>query len=151
MGAVAELVSERRTQLLKLQRALEGLEEAKGPEAYPLRHHFAPGAYAREILIPAGELVVGKIHRHAHVNVLSHGRALVATPDGESEVLVAPYTFVSQPGTKRAVFAIDDVVWTTVHVTDETDLEKIEAAIIAPDFEALEHDEQPRLSAGGAA
>lgn len=103
----------------------------------PITHHFAPGLYAREIFIPAGVLIVGKIHRHAHVNTISRGRVVVATEFGLNE-LVAPVTFVSQPGTKRAVLAHEDTIWTTYHPTDETDLAKIEEYVIAPSYEALE-------------
>lgn len=103
----------------------------------PVKHHFAPGLYAREILIPAGFVIVGKIHRHAHINTISKGRVVVATEFGTQE-LVAPCTFVSQPGTKRAVVAQEDTIWTTYHPTEETDLAKIEAHVIAPTFEAYE-------------
>lgn len=144
-------VLERRQHIERLQRVMEGLENSTGPEHYATRHHFAPGAYAREIALRAGSCVVGKIHRHAHVNVLAYGRCIVATPGRPPEFLEGPYTFVSEPGTKRVVLALTDVVWTTVHVTDETDLAKIEAAVIAPDFAALEHDDQPEQSAGGTA
>jgi len=144
-------VLERRQHIERLQRVMEGLESSTGPDAYPTRHHFAPGAYAREILLPEGSCVVGKIHRHAHVNVLAYGRCVVATPGRPPEFLEGPRTFVSEPGTKRVVLALTDVVWTTIHVTDETDLEKIEAEVIAPDFAALEHDTPSQLSAGGSA
>ena len=103
----------------------------------PTKHHFAPGLYAREILIPAGVVIVGKIHRHAHVNTISQGHVTVATEFGTQE-LRAPVSFVSVPGTKRAVFAHEDTVWTTYHPTTETDLAKIEDLVIAPTFEAYE-------------
>lgn len=103
----------------------------------PVTHHFAPGLYAREIFIPAGFVIVGKIHRHAHVNTISKGRVVVATEFGTQE-LVAPCTFVSQPGTKRAVVAHEDTIWTTYHPTEETDLAKIEEHVIAPSFEAFD-------------
>ena len=99
----------------------------------PLRHTFAPGAYARQLLIPAGSIVVGKIHKHAHLNMLMVGLAVVATEDGIQEY-AAPYVFTSQPGTKRVVAAVTDVIWVTVHVTEETDLAKIEEQIIAPSY-----------------
>ena len=44
----------------------------------------------------------------------------------------------SPPGTKRVVFAVTDVVWTTVHVTDKTDLGEIEDFVIAKTFEEYE-------------
>lgn len=134
----AALTKQRRDGIARLEDALRKMPGAVGPEAFTTRHHFAPGAYAREIEVPAGTLVVGKIHRHAHVNVISKGRVMVATPGADVEELEAPVTFISQPGTKRAVLALTDTVWTTVHVTESTDLAEIERQVIAPSFDALE-------------
>lgn len=102
----------------------------------PLTHYFAPGNYGREIFMPAGSLVVGKIHRHAHLNVLLEGVASVMTETGP-ELLEAPRVWVSQPGTKRVVFNHTDVRWLTVHPTEETDLVKIEEFVIARSYEEL--------------
>lgn len=102
----------------------------------PLTHYHAPGLYVREIFIPAGTAVVGKIHKHAHFNDISKGRVRVSTEFG-FDILEAPCRFVSLAGTKRAVFAETDTVWTTYHPTLETDVEKIESEIIAPDYESL--------------
>lgn len=107
----------------------------------PLRHIFTDGAYARELTMPAGSLVIGKIHKHSHLNFITKGKVAVATEFGQ-EVYTAPYTFVSQPGTKRVVYILEETVWTTVHVTPETDLEKIEDYVIAKSFE--EYDEYIR-------
>jgi hypothetical protein len=74
-----------RAAILAVEREMRSRPDAVGPEAFVTRHHFAPGSYAREIEIPAGSRVVGKIHRHAHVNVISKGHVLVATPDGVAE------------------------------------------------------------------
>lgn len=103
-----------------------------------LAHHFAPGAYGREILLPRGSLVVGKLHRHAHLNIISMGRVSVFTEEG-IKIYKAPLTFVSFPGTKRVVYAHEDTIWTTVHPTDKTDLADIEREVIAPDYVALDH------------
>ena len=63
----------RRVAILRLQDAIVygGLDV--GPAACPVQHHFAPGAYGREMTLPAGLVVVGKIHKHAHINVISKG------------------------------------------------------------------------------
>lgn len=100
----------------------------------PLKHHFAPGLYGREIVLPKGSLVVGKIHKHAHLNTISQGHVTVYTEFGAHE-LRAPLTFTSKVGTKRVVLAHEDTVWTTYHVTDETDLEKIEEYVIAKSYD----------------
>lgn len=103
-------------------------------------HYFAHGLYAREITIKAGTLLTGKIHRTEHLNIISRGRIIVWTEDGMREVS-APFTMVSRPGTKRVGYAIEDTVWTTIHATEERDLEKLEIELIAPTRDALEGKE----------
>jgi len=44
--------------------------------------------------------------------------------DGIDE-FVAPAIIISQPGTKRAIHALEDTVWTNIHATNETDLDKL--------------------------
>lgn len=104
----------------------------------PLTHHFAPSVYGREMLIKAGSLIVGKTHRHSHLNVISKGRILVATEYG-IETLEAPCTFVSPVGIKRAVLALEDTIWTTIHnnPTDTQDLKLLEDDVIVPDSEVI--------------
>ena len=124
----------RRGAIMRLQDAIVygGLDV--GPAACPVQHHFAPGAYGREMTLPAGLVVVGKIHKHAHINVISKGRVQVFTEQEGVLELAAPCTFVSSPGTKRVVHVLEETVWTTVHVTDKTDLAEIEREVIATDF-----------------
>ncbi len=92
-------------------------------------HYFANGLYAREIFIPKGVLLTGKIHKTEHLNILSKGDITVWTEDGMKR-LQAPFTMVSRPGTKRVGLAHEDTVWTTIHATNETDLEKLELELI---------------------
>lgn len=123
-----------RNQLYALQASMGGLPEAD----CPLQHVFAPGAYARTIFLPAGTVIVGKIHKHQHLNILSQGEVRVLTESGGVEALRGPLTMVSPAGTKRAVYALTDVVWTTIHLTNETDLAKIEDETIAKTYEEYE-------------
>lgn len=95
-----------------------------------VRHHFSKGVYAREIFIPKGTVLVGKIHKHENLNIISQGDISVLTENG-MERLKAPFTLVSPPGTKRAGFAHEDTVWLSIHGTDETDVDKIELEFIA--------------------
>ena len=144
--AISDAPAPTRAQILNLQESIIEARRAMGlsttlgdMKECPLTHHFAPGLYAREIFLPAGTVVVGKIHRHAHINTISKGRVFVATEFGFVE-LVAPVTFVSQPGTKRALVAQEDTIWTTYHPTEETELSKIEEHVIAPSYRALEKE-----------
>lgn len=111
-----------------------------------LKHYFTPidekyncCTYAREMLIPKGTVIIGKIHRHQHLNFITKGRAVVFTEFGK-KVLEAPCTFISEVGLKRAVYAEEDTLWTTIHITGytgEDNLDLIEEEIIAPDYAAL--------------
>lgn len=122
-----------------------GILESRMAEC-SLTHRFVPvdrtygcAVYAREIFIPKGTLVIGKIHRHGHLNFLLQGRVSVNTEFGK-QYMDAPCTFVSEPGLKRAVVAESDVIWTTVHLTlytGEENLDRIEGEVIAEDYSAL--------------
>lgn len=90
----------------------------------PVVHHFAPGVYAREMTIPAGVTLTGAIHKTEHLSIVSKGRIAFTTDEGVVEVS-APFTFVSKPGAKRAGYAIEETVWTTIHATEETDLDML--------------------------
>lgn len=100
----------------------------------PLKHYFADGLYAREIFMPAGAIVVGKVHRHKHINNISQGRVRVYTTDGYQD-LSAPCQWLSSIGTKRVVYVLEDCVWTTYHLTSSTDLAEIEQQVIVPEHE----------------
>jgi len=98
--------------------------------ACPLTHLFAPGVYLRQITMPAGTLVIGKIHRTEHFNVIERGKFAIRHDDGRVETLQAPVTFVSKAGVQKVLYIIEDTVWKTIHATSETDLEKLEALLI---------------------
>jgi hypothetical protein len=111
-----------------------------------LKHHFTPVdekygccTYAREMFIPKGTVIIGKIHRHQHLNFISKGKVAVFTEFGEKH-FEAPCTFISEVGLKRAVYAEEDTIWTTVHLTahnEESELEEIEKEVISPTYEEL--------------
>lgn len=103
---------------------LEEMLQAYDPAVLPIQHYFADGIYAREMFIPAGAVLTGAVHKTCHMCILSQGRVRVATDDGPVE-LTAPATLIAKPGAKRAIFALEDSVWTNIHATNETDLDKI--------------------------
>jgi hypothetical protein len=129
-----------RSDICKLQAALghsiaSGELQEVGAE---LTHTFAPGVYMRTAYIKAGSIIVGKIHKHKHGNILSHGKATVMTESGGLQHIEGFLSMVSEAGTKRAVYAHTDLIWTTIHLTDSTDLEQIEKELIAPTYEDYE-------------
>jgi hypothetical protein len=95
-------------------------------------HRFTPGLYIREIFMPAGMLCVSKVHNTEHPYIISKGVVSVFIPGKGVDVLSAPHTGITLPGTRRLLYIHEDVIWTTFHPTDLTDLEEIEQAIIRP-------------------
>lgn len=96
----------------------------------PVKHYFSSGLYARELFIPAGAILTGRIHKYQNLNILSAGEMAVLTEDGCKRVS-APFTVVSPRGTKRVAYAFTDCVWTTILATDETDPDVIETKFTA--------------------
>lgn len=128
-----------RRDILNLENAMrqiDGYDEG-GKNLCRITHYFAPGVYAREMWMPKDCLITGKIHLTEHLNILSQGVVSVSN-QGKSIMMHAPYTFVSPVGTKRAIYAHEDSTWTTIHATDLTDPDEIEAKIIAQTFEELD-------------
>lgn len=109
-------------------------------------HYFADGMYARVVGRRAGVLIVGKVHKREHFYIVARGSVRVMGDDGPVEY-AAGSIVVSKPGTKRAVYAIEDSICLTVHRTDKTDLAEIEKELIEDDPEAL-FDEQNQLKKG---
>lgn len=107
---------------------------------FETRHHFADGIYSRELVIPEGCVLTGKIHKTEHMNFLIKGEITVWTEEGMKR-LKAPAILVSKPGTKRVGYAHEETIWVTVHGTHETDLEKLEAELIEPEAHLIAHKE----------
>lgn len=146
---VPEKVQFRETVLLAenaLKEHIAAGETESTLENCTLTHHFAPidetygcCTYAREMFIPKGTLIIGKIHRHQHLNFIQKGKVSVATEFGV-KYLEAPCIFVSEVGLKRVVIAEEDTIWVTVHMTKytgEENLDKIEQEVISPTYDEM--------------
>jgi hypothetical protein len=120
--------------------ALEQEMAKRPPLDCPLVHRFTPGLYVREIFMPADSLITSKIHKTEHPFVVSKGRCLVWIDGIGWQLIEAPYTGITKPGTRRVLLILEDTVWTTFHpiAPEEHDnLAAIEARIIEPRDEHL--------------
>jgi len=125
------------------------LQEAMVPIQCPLPdpvHRFAPGMYMRELIVPAGMLIVGKKHRHDHFLLVMSGVAIVKSEFGD-DVVYPGHISVSRAGVKRVVLAITDTRFITIHANpgDSEDLEIVEACHIEPEM-ALQGSNKEALS-----
>jgi len=99
-------------------------------------HQFSVGMYMRKLYRPAGTLIVGKVHKEPHFFLCAKGEIIAWTENGMKR-LQAGDVIESKPGTKRVTLAVTDAIGITIHRTDKTDLDEIEAELIEPDVTAL--------------
>lgn len=130
-----------RSAVMDLEKFVSSLPDTKfGDDVAPLEHTFVDGAYIRKITMPAGQLVISKIHKVTHPYFVMSGEVDVLTENGMQRIK-APYHGITKAGTKRVLLTHTETVWITVHVTNETDLDKIEKEIIAESYKELEKED----------
>jgi quercetin dioxygenase-like cupin family protein len=112
-----------------LQAIMAAMPQAPGMDT---EHFFAGGMYCRRIHIPAGTAIVSKVHKTEHLFIGCLGE-LKIVGQGETYILRAGDVVPSPVGTKRAVYAMSDVVCLTVHKTDLTSTEHLEAELMEED------------------
>ena len=125
------------TQVSKEQIERLQSEMAAMPQAELVTEHsFSPGMYLRKVFRQAGTLIVGKVHKEPHFFLCAKGEIIAWTETGMRH-LYAGDVVESKPGTKRVTLAVTDAIGITIHRTDKTDLNDIEAELIEPDTAAL--------------
>lgn len=124
LAAAIELAATRSTPLrLKVDRLTAALEQLPQVDV-EFRHHFAPGVFVREAVIPKGVTAAGAEHLVENLITITKGHLLVATADGFVNA-VAGDVVRCLPGTANAVHALEDSRWcnTWANPDDERDLE----------------------------
>jgi len=83
-------------------------------------HVFGGGMYARGLMIPAGELVIGRLHNQERIIVIASGSCVFVDEDRRMEV-TAPWVGSFKKGSKTAVYAKTDCYWVAILKTDLED------------------------------
>lgn len=104
----------------------------------PVTHRFGPHMYMREITVPAGVTLLGHDHKTDHVSMLLEGRITLTDECGSVSELKAPMILSCKPGRKVA-FVHEKMVWVNIHVTDETDIDKLEQLLIVKSSTWINH------------
>ena len=104
-------------------------KEILSREDYTVSNVIVDGVLARTVKIPRGHLVVGEVHKFDSINFLIKGELRIHY-NGEIRHLKAPSMIVSKANTRKVVFALEDVVWTSIHKTSFTTIDKIEEELI---------------------
>lgn len=89
-----------------------------------LEHFFSDGIYVRQITMPGGAFVKGKVHKTKHLNVVIRGKVLMLDSDGTINVIHAtkhPVTFESEAGVSKLLYIHEETVWQTIHTNEENE------------------------------
>ena len=134
-----ELAVVKRPDSARLRDAIFKLEEwnAERPQVeIEYIHRFTPGVYAREMIVPAGLLITGAIHKTEHISIFLQGKLLIPEEYGSREIS-APIVEIAKPGVKRCGVVLEDVRWITLHPTEETDIAVLEDLLFTNDPQML--------------
>lgn len=102
-----------------------------------VKHSFCDGMYIRELLIPKGAILAGKIHRLDCINFVKSGDITVLTEFGLRRV-GAGFMGSSPAGIQKIGHAHEDTVFVNVFRTDETDITVIEELIASKEHAPVE-------------
>ncbi len=83
-------------------------------------HYFAEGVFVRSVLIPAGEVVIGRLHYQSRVCMVMSGKCTFIN-EQRRKTVTAPWIGEFKAGSKTAVYAHSDCLWAACVGTDITD------------------------------
>lgn len=116
---------------------IDQLPGSLGNDPFPLFHTFAGGMYSREIHIPAGHVIVGKLHNKSSMVYMIKGKVIVSDINGV-RVVEGPCKFESVAGLKRVGYSLEDCVWIDIHQTEAKTVEEAEAEIFSDHYSDYE-------------
>lgn len=135
MNEVAVEVSvEELIENLSTKRQINRLEAliVKMPEVETtLSHQFEDGIYMRELTIPAGTICTSRTHKTNNLFFIFYGEMLIWDENNKWEHIKAIHRGQTKMGTKRIIYAIDDVLWVTVHPNPDNcrDIKELESRL----------------------
>lgn len=127
--ASIDRVMEGRERMARLTSAMLSMDQID----IPIKHTFAPGMYVREMVMPKGSLIVGKIHKHDHIIIVSSGDCTVYSKDGLQR-LKGPCTATYTAGTQRAIYAHEDTIWHNIHAVESDDIAEVEDYLVTDEY-----------------
>ena len=127
-GSVSIREQSRQHSLSEIE-SLEGEMLKQEQVAVPLTHMFAPGVYAREVVMPADTFIIGHEHKTEHFNIIMTGKATVMM-NGKVHEVQAPAILKSEAGVRKILYIRETMRWVTIHPTNETNIPKLEDMLV---------------------
>lgn len=129
--------------------ALEN-ELLKLPQEKQQLRHFTDvdGIYMREMIILKGMATTGKVHVTESYSIITKGKVAIVNNFGDEVIMQAGDILYSAPGGKKAVYALEDSIFVTVHKCDLKEIPDIENYLVVdtPEQYQLRITQQKALS-----
>tara|TARA_R100001377_G_C3156161_1_gene98060 strand:+ start:113 stop:556 length:444 start_codon:yes stop_codon:yes gene_type:complete len=109
----------------------DGKSIAEMPDV-SIKHQFADQIYIRQMDLKKGQVIVGAIHNHLHAWFLLTGKVLINN-NGELIEHIAPCYTVSEPGSQRLIYAMEDSIFVNIHKnpSNTQDIKELEDTIVS--------------------
>lgn len=127
-------------QIERLESVMLNMEQVE----IPVEHRFADGVYGRMATFPKGTFAIGHAHHKDCHNIVLKGKVAVAI-EGVVTMIEAPCVFTSKAYDRKVGYVLEELVWLTVHATEETDLELLEKELIWKSPAFLAHEARMKL------
>lgn len=134
MGSALRLVRDRdisttcddvvanRARFERLEDALKKLPQVDNSDL-SLKEYISGGMYCREITIPKGTLITGRIYKFDHIEIMIRGRIDILSADGGLKHYDGYNVIEALAGKRQAGYAYEDTVWLTVNRVPNIDTE----------------------------
>ena len=99
------------------------------PGEQVITHGKTDKLYYRKCEIPAGSVGATLVHKYDHVSTCLKGDLILVDQDGVRHAVSAGDVFITKAGTQRAVIALTDVAFMTVHAVDDIDMDHVEETL----------------------
>lgn len=111
-------IGESRDVFDKIEQGLFELEQIP-VEAYQLNECISGGMYCREITIPKGAAITGRIYKFDHIEMMISGDITIISADGGKERYTGHNIIEAHAGKRQCGLAHEETKWLTVNLIPE--------------------------------
>jgi hypothetical protein len=122
-----------RRAIMNVEKNIQRMPSCKTAADISFKQILQDGYYIRECPVPKNYLITTAIHKVANPLFLLKGEASILSEDGVIRIK-APFYKITQPGTKRMIYAHKDCVFVTVHRTDRKDIKSVLKDIVTDNY-----------------
>jgi hypothetical protein len=119
-----EAIADHRARFDLMERALQRVPQVDN-QHLSLREYVSGGMYCREITIPKGVLLTGRVYKFDHLEIMVRGKIDILSADGELVSYEGFNVIPALSGKRQAGYAHEETVWLTVNRVPNIDVSQM--------------------------